>query len=177
MKKVPVLIAVLVLCGQLAVNPGTVLAAQSAADLLEKGLGFFEVKNYSRALEACQQAIKLEPKNPAAHYLLGTTYYALGRYQEALGAYEKAAQLNPEAADTPDLQYEMGMTYLNLKRFREAEGAFQKVVRAEPNEPRGHFGLVGAYVGLGNTEEAEKSFKTLEKLDPATAKKLAEQLR
>jgi len=177
MKKWSIMAALLVVSGiWVAVAAGPAQGAKDPGELVEQAMGALEAKDYAKAIEACKQAIRVAPNDPAAHYLMGSANFGLGRYQEALTAYEKAAALNPKAAESPDLQYELGMTYLNLKRYPQAVVAFNKVVRADPNHPRGHYGLVGAYLGQGKQEEATKAYRTLQRLDPEMAKKVGEQL-
>src|SRR5574341_377866 len=48
------------------------------------------------AMEALEQAVKLDPNNAVAHFNLGQVYRQVGRLREAQDACERALQLRPE---------------------------------------------------------------------------------
>jgi tetratricopeptide (TPR) repeat protein len=55
---------------------------------------------YAKVLEACEQAIKIDPDYALTRYGKGITLHHLGRYEEALQAYEQAIKIDPDDVDT-----------------------------------------------------------------------------
>ena len=57
---------------------------------LEQGKEFYRTDQDEKAVEAFQEAIKLDPELAEAHFRLGLGYYdAVGKEQEAEDAYKK----------------------------------------------------------------------------------------
>ena len=63
-----------------------------------KGDALFYLKRYTEALQAYEQAIRLEPGSADVHYNKGNALLCLERYQEAIDAYEHAIRLQPTFA-------------------------------------------------------------------------------
>jgi tetratricopeptide (TPR) repeat protein len=61
----------------------------SAADLVKLGIEHFGKKQYNLALNAFQEASKLDPSNQDIYYLMGLTYEKLGRPDSALESYQR----------------------------------------------------------------------------------------
>jgi tetratricopeptide (TPR) repeat protein len=59
------------------------------SNLLYKG------KNYEQALESCEQALAVNPRNDEAHCTKAAVLFQLGRLQEALEASTQALAINP----------------------------------------------------------------------------------
>jgi tetratricopeptide (TPR) repeat protein len=57
---------------------------------------FYFNKEYSKAAEQCQKALRSNPRFHQAHFTLGLAYYRLGKYPEALEEFETVLQLNPQ---------------------------------------------------------------------------------
>src|SRR5207244_270013 len=60
------------------------------------------LRRFDRALEAADQAIKLEEENSEAHFERGCALAQLGRKQEALTAIKRAVELDPDTDLTED---------------------------------------------------------------------------
>ena len=63
----------------------------------QQGDRFFQERKFDKAVEAYQQAIKLQPNNGKAYAGLGFAYGAMGRYPEAAEAFKQAIRLQPNA--------------------------------------------------------------------------------
>lgn len=64
-----------------------------AAAKLELGRSLISIHQPAKAVAPLQSAVRLQPKNPSAHYLLAMAYRGAGRMQDAekeLAAYQKA---------------------------------------------------------------------------------------
>jgi tetratricopeptide (TPR) repeat protein len=52
--------------------------------------------NYSKAIEAYKQAIRINPNDAYTYYFLGSAYYSLSLYKESIEAYKQAISINPD---------------------------------------------------------------------------------
>jgi tetratricopeptide (TPR) repeat protein len=64
------------------------------------------------SLQVLQAALKQDPNDATAHYLLGTLYFHFQRYEEAIGEWQKARAVR---ADFPGLYRNLGYALLTTK--------------------------------------------------------------
>jgi tetratricopeptide (TPR) repeat protein len=69
------------------------------------GMAFLSQKQYADAVSPLEQAVKLEPENPAGHYNLATAYARTGRKDAAEREFalqqQTAQQANPQGGSSP----------------------------------------------------------------------------
>lgn len=88
---------------------------------------------------ALQAAMRLEPADCLAPYLLGTFWYSRRQYSEAIVCWERARKLNPRF---PTVHRNLGLAYYNqLKQPRRAKAAFVKAIAADLTDARVLFEL------------------------------------
>ena len=96
------------------------------------------------AITEFEKAIKLDPKYPRAHGLLGYAnleMYGEEAYPRARAEFEQELKLNPDQYYFLTL---LGITTVALRDFDAAETALSRAVRLEPDAP-------GPYLYLGET--------------------------
>jgi superkiller protein 3 len=83
-----------------------------------KGLGsvYCEKKKYDEAIDACNKALQIEPKDAEAYNCLGSIYCIMRKYDDAISAFQKALTINPAYSVASD----------NLKLAKDAQS---KVVK------------------------------------------------
>lgn len=86
----------------------------------EKGDALFHLRRHEEALQAYEQAVRLEPDSADAYYNKGNALLCLGRYEEARDAYEDALRLDPNLATA----------YTNLAETLEKLGRTQEAALA-----------------------------------------------
>ena len=126
-------------------------------------IGFLDQQQYSDAIDAFQQVVKLRPDYEDGYVNVGLTYLEWEKYTEARAPLEKALELHP--------QYARALYYLALVERREghpeAEVAnLQKVVEQYPQSRDARRELGIAYYQQHNTDEAIAQFQTLQAIDP-----------
>jgi tetratricopeptide (TPR) repeat protein len=99
---------------------------------------------FDEAVESLRAALRLDPRNPEAHFLLTTTLQASGRLDEAEDErawIQKSNQLlalmkhaHDSGAD-PEILGQAGVLCREMGRLREALAWLQLAVRAAPNNP------------------------------------------
>ena len=105
-------------------------------------LVYRQMERYTEALESCQKAIDLKPKDLALPYVFrGVVHYYLGKTDQALQDFEQAIRIDPAeaasylnrawinlylrrgAAATTDARF-----YLGLKKWREEHSQYMVIV-------------------------------------------------
>lgn len=92
------------------------------------GFGFAQTREVS--LRQLEEAVRVTPKDPRLHYLLGLKYESQGKDREAGRAYQKAVRLNP--------RYTPALLRLGALKSRQGdqEGAVQALTKARRLDPQ-----------------------------------------
>ncbi len=88
-----------------------------------RGLAYFDLKQYRKAIKNYNQAIKQEPAYVAAFNNRGNSYYELAEYQKALTDFNQSLQLEPNYAKA---HFNRGLAYYQLNQNDLACNDFQK---------------------------------------------------
>jgi tetratricopeptide (TPR) repeat protein len=127
------------------------------------GIGFLDQQQYSDAIEAFEQVVKLRPDYDDGYVNVGLTYIEWEKYSSARPALEKALQLHPD--------YARALYYLALVERREghpeAEVAdLQAVVKHYPQSRDARRELGIAYYQQHRSDDAVAQFEALQAIDP-----------
>jgi tetratricopeptide (TPR) repeat protein len=94
----------------------------------ELGNWFGDRKRYPCALEAFQNALKLEPGSAELHYLVGLTLYASGHPEEALKPLGQSIYLMPEVLKPRLL---LATAFDSLQRHQDAQSQWEAALRID----------------------------------------------
>ncbi len=95
--------------------------------------------NSAEALQVLDSAVKANPGDATAHYLLGTFYFSRGLTDAALAEWTKARETN---ANIPVLDASMGLALMRIKRDPAAAlKVFHDGLSTDPNNDQIYFGL------------------------------------
>jgi tetratricopeptide (TPR) repeat protein len=127
------------------------------------GIHFYNQKEFSKAVQAYQKVIELDPTYVEAYNNLGITYQMIGDTEKAFNSYEKAIKINPG--------YEKGYNNLGIllllkDRYGEALEAFQKALAINSNNIESHINLGILFKKSGRLEKAIESYQTALSIDP-----------
>jgi Flp pilus assembly protein TadD len=127
------------------------------------GIGFLDQQQYSDAIAAFEQVVKLRPDYVDGYVNVGLTYIEWEKYSSAKPALEKALQLRPD--------YARALYYLALVDRREghpeAEIAnLQRVVEQYPQSRDARRELGIAYYQQHRSDDAVAQFQALQAIDP-----------
>ena len=127
------------------------------------GIGYLDQQQYSDAIEAFEQVVKLRPDYEDSYVNVGLTYIEWEKYSSARPVLEKALQLHPD--------YARALYYLALVERREghpeAEVAdLQRVVELYPQSRDARRELGIAYYQQHRSDEAVAQFEALQAIDP-----------
>lgn len=67
----------------------------TAADYINLSLTYYNEKQYQKCIDACYEALKLQPDYADAYNNIGAAYNQMGQWQKGVDACTKAIQLNP----------------------------------------------------------------------------------
>jgi Tfp pilus assembly protein PilF len=122
------------------------------------GYEFLSLKKPDRALNAFQQAVRIQPDFPGAWAGLGLAYEELGRDAEEAKAFEEAVRLQPDVAV---YWYSLGLTYGRLRLLEQAFHAYKQAVALKPDYCEARFRLGGFYALKGERARVIETYKQL----------------
>jgi tetratricopeptide (TPR) repeat protein len=141
---------------------GGLPASGAQAHYLE-GNKYREAKEYAKAIEAYQQAIRLKPDYAEAHYQIGWIYNDQEQSAKAISPLQEAIRLKP---DYPAACYELGYAYSNLNQYANALAAYQQAIRLKPDYAEAHYRMGLSYVYLKQYANALAAFQQAIRLKP-----------
>lgn len=109
----------------------------------------FEVKNYLKAVQFCEEKIKQDKRGSMrAHRIRAECFMALEEFEKALEVYTAISR----ERDLPWAKIGKGKALFNLKRLEEAEVIFQELIIEQPN-------VIESYDWLAKILVESKKFK------------------
>ena len=135
------------------------------------GYAHSQAGRHSQAIESYGERVRLTPDDLMGWQLLAQSYRESGQSQRAAQTLYNA---HLALRGTPATWYLLGESYSDLYRYLPAAAAYREAVQLNGEFAEAWFGLGRAYSRLGRRPEFEQTLKTLEKLNPALAKELAE---
>jgi Flp pilus assembly protein TadD len=137
------------------------------------GLTYSDLGHYAEAINAYQQAIKINPDYEVAYYNLGNAYGHLGRLSQAIEAYQQAVEIKPDYA----MAYSnLGVAYGSLARYDEAIDAFKQAVKIEPDLAEAYYNLGATYLTIGDKNSALAEYNILKTINPQIADNLLKEI-
>ncbi len=91
---------------------------------LEEGLA-------DSALSRAEQALLMNPNDPAGYFQIGYLYYRLGDFEEAVEALERSVASSPGGVNA-NSQYFLGLSYDGLGRRQQALDQFEAILQFNP---------------------------------------------
>lgn len=137
---------------------------------LDLGKELYRTDQDEKAVEAFQQALKLDPDLAEAHFRLGLAFDAIGKEQEAEEAYKKAIEKYKKYLETngkdADAHYNMGQAYAGLRLYSEAVKEYRQATRLKDDDADIYYDLGTALTKLAQYDEAAAAFSRSLEIDP-----------
>ncbi len=144
MKPRGMLVALVLLCaGSLLLGVAVSSWAQipGEADVyVDQGILAYDAKLYGEALQAFQEALRIDPNNVNALYYLGLTRMASDQLPAAQEALERARALAP---GDQDVLFQLAVSYFNAQQYEKAEPLFRQLYTQDPKRQN-----LGYYLGF-----------------------------
>ncbi|MDJ0556593.1 MAG: tetratricopeptide repeat protein [Microcoleaceae cyanobacterium MO_207.B10] len=131
-------------------------------ELAEK---FLEQQQWNEAVNAYNQAIKLNSDFTWSYYKLGQALNQLQRWDEAITAYNQAIKLNP---NFPWSYYHLGNALTQLEKWEPAIQAYRSFIKLNSDNYWAYQKLAESLVKVGEFESAIANYQTAIKLNPQT---------
>ncbi len=163
-------------------EPNNSEVATETKSAYRQGVAFLASGRYQEAIQALNQAIKVDPNDVSAYIKLGMSYSGLQKDKEAIAVLKMAVQINRSALDAP-AYFLLGQSYLGLSKNSEALAAFKQalfITRAEaiglekeiqkiPTPEQLHYGMGLAYLNSKRFGDSINELKQVVKLNPKNA--------
>jgi len=113
-------------------------------------------QRYSQALQAYEEALRMDPRNFYAWNGKGTTLYNQGNYKKALEAYSRATEIDPGNAI---VWVSAGLVLNRLQRYQQALVHFERALSIEPQYVAAWNGKADAQLDMNMPQEALASYQ------------------
>ena len=136
---------------------------KTAMKLLEEAGTAFQSGKAKEAIELATKAAKLDPKNPAAPFVIGSAHLSLRQNEDAAKAFTTLIELDPKYALAYDRR---GDAYLKSGKFKEAVADFDKFLELRPKFAPDHWRRGIALYYAGKFDEGRKQFDLHRTVNP-----------
>jgi tetratricopeptide (TPR) repeat protein len=137
---------------------------------LDQGKEFYRSDQDDKAVEAFEEATKLDPELAEAHFRLGLGYDAVGKEQEAEGEYKKAVEKYKKHLDAnnkdAESYYNLGQAYAGLHLYSEAVREYRQATHLKDDDADIFYDLGKALMKLAQYDEAAAAFSKSLEIDP-----------
>jgi tetratricopeptide (TPR) repeat protein len=116
---------------------------------------------HAKAIDECEEAIRLRPDYAAAHANLGNALHAVGRLDEAMVEWHKAIRLQPDLAEARN---NLGSALGNQGKLEQAIDQFREANRLTPEYPDAHWNLGVSLLRRGDYAGAVDSLRKAREL-------------
>jgi tetratricopeptide (TPR) repeat protein len=96
--------------------------------LLDKGKAYFWNKEYSKARDSWQKALKIEPQDYQIKYYIGNSLALEERYDEAIKKYDEVTEDKNTKEYYPGLR-DSGFAHYILHNYKEAKERFNRAIK------------------------------------------------
>jgi tetratricopeptide (TPR) repeat protein len=136
--------------------------------LLGRLCSLYRTGDPAKALEYCQRASELEPRNIEHAIGFGAALVQAKRFDEASTLFARLLTIAP---DNSTIHANLATALFQLKRFSEAKPQFQWLVDHQPESPIAHYFLAITHDRLGEYLDAMANYQTFLKLADAEKQK------
>jgi len=128
-----------------------------------RGTAYNSHRDYARAIEDHNEAIRVSPNNATAYYNRGAAYYNKGDYDLAIRDYNEAIRLKPDFAFA---YVGRGGTYAAKKDYDRAIEDYNEAIRLNPNEGSAYENRGVAHALEGDYDRAIQDYNEAIRLSP-----------
>ncbi|MDX1981788.1 MAG: tetratricopeptide repeat protein, partial [Bryobacteraceae bacterium] len=126
-----------------------------AFDPVARGVRLSAEGKFQEAAREFEAALRIDPRELAAHQNLIIVYGSLNRIADAESHYQKALEVNPRAAEA---HFNWGVLMARTGRTTQAAGAFRKTVEAQPTHAEALTNLAVIEEEMGDSAAARTHY-------------------
>lgn len=120
-------------------------------------------KQNAKALEAVQQALRIDQNDAVAWYIKGNYYSISGEHAKSIEAYQQAVRIHPSYGEA---WYNMGLAYDEIGQYTKAIEIYQQAVRINPVYVKAWYNLGFDYDYTGEYAKAIEAYRQVVRLNP-----------
>ena len=141
------------------VEPDNFEAQAKAGDM------YAQIQRFDKAIEFYENARKIKPDDYQTIVNIGNSYLDSRQYEQAEKWYLQALEKKP---DDINVRTDLGVTFVERANpdFERAAKEFQTSLQKNPRHEPTIYNLGVAYFKKGNLEEAQKTLRQLETINP-----------
>jgi tetratricopeptide (TPR) repeat protein len=140
------------------------IAHRSADDWLAMALSYeADEKTRSKAIDAYDRCVDVDPHNADALLNCGTLYYEDGNFEKAADYFQRALAAQPKNALA---HFNFGSVLEEMGKLEEARRYLRQAVLLDPSHCDAHYNLAFVCEKLRAFSEAREHWQTYIKLDP-----------
>ncbi len=124
---------------------------------------FYRQREISKAINAYQKVIELDPAYVEAYNNLGIIYQDLGDFDKALKLYQTSIEINPRYEKAYN---NLGIVLFLNERYEESKEAFQNALGINPNNIESYINLGILYKKQGQFEKAIEYYQKAFTINP-----------
>ncbi len=148
---------------QRAIRPNTSGNIGSVREKCQEGDQLLKQQHYIQALQAYEEALRMDERNFHAWNGKGTALYSQGNYKKAYDAYQRATEIE---ADNPVVWVSAGLALNRLQRYSQALVHFERTLAIDPQYVPAWNGKADAQLDMNMPEEAIVSYQQALAYDP-----------
>jgi tetratricopeptide (TPR) repeat protein len=138
----------------------------TAAEWSDLGVAYSREHEYTKAKQAYETAIKLDPGRGASFYNLGNLELEFGNNTVAIACYQKAAERLPSSSD---IYLNLGNAFREMNEFSQAIESYDKSIQLNSSNWTTHINKANILVCLNKLKEAEDIYKMVLNSEPSNA--------
>ncbi|MCL4251208.1 MAG: tetratricopeptide repeat protein [Anaerolineae bacterium] len=109
------------------------------------------ISRYQQALDAGEEAVRLDPNDPDARRAYAFALIWVGRFEEAVEQLERAIAINPNLVAP---YFELAIMYRSLERYEEAIATYELVLSMQPDNIRAYLRLCETFYQVRDDAQA-----------------------
>ena len=121
---------------------------------------YFKAKQYTKAMEQYQKALKINPDNPRIYLDLAYCYFDLKQYNNTLTYAKTALQKSYTNEDRSRAYQLIGLAYEYAGKNKEAIPNYYGALAAEPSEPSNFYNYILSCTKNKQYKQAKDAYNT-----------------
>ena len=127
---------------------------------------YTEEKDYSKAMEYLENALKYSPVNSEAYYHIANNHYEQKNYSNVVDYVTKALSYDKDQTYHPKYFLMLSLAHHELGNFFEEKKALTDLLNIDEKNPEGLYRLGLMYASQHDIKNAEEAFKKAISYDP-----------